>query len=104
MQAILGIPFVRRLKLARGEGVKAWPFETGFKALTEADLSGVEAVVAEVYPSLLKPQGAPGEVKKSIFTVMNWLLPVLMRSVVTTRLRKILAKCSPPWAIVALPM
>jgi hypothetical protein len=62
-QAILGIPFLRRLKLARGEGVKVWPFETGFKALTEADLAGVEVVAAEVYPSLLKPQGAPGEVK-----------------------------------------
>jgi hypothetical protein len=62
-QAILGIPFVRRLKIARGEAVRAWPFETGFKALTEADLEGVEAVVAEVYPSMLKPQGAPGEVK-----------------------------------------
>ena len=45
---------VRRLKLARGEAVKVWPFETGFKALTEADLAGVEVVVAEVYPSLLK--------------------------------------------------
>jgi len=62
-QAILGIPAVRRLKLARGEGVKVWPFETGFKALTAADLDGVEAVVAEVYPSLFKAQGAPGEVK-----------------------------------------
>lgn len=62
-QAILGIPFVKRLKVARGDGVRAWPFETGFKTLTEADLDGVEVVVAEVYPSLLKPQGAPGEVK-----------------------------------------
>jgi hypothetical protein len=62
-QAILGIPAVRRLKLARGEAVKAWPFETGFKALGEADLDGVDVVVAEVYPSLLKAQGAPGEVK-----------------------------------------
>jgi hypothetical protein len=62
-QAILGIPAARRLKLARGEGVKAWPFETGFKPLTEADLAGVEVVVAEVYPSLVKAQGAPGEVK-----------------------------------------
>jgi hypothetical protein len=62
-QAILGIPFVRRLKLARGDAVKVWPFETGFKPLTEADLAGVEVVVAEVYPSMLKPQGAPGEVK-----------------------------------------
>jgi hypothetical protein len=62
-QALLGIPAVRRLKLARGEGVKVWPFETGFKPLTEADLAGVDVVVAEVYPSLWKPEGAPGEVK-----------------------------------------
>ncbi|MGA0604643.1 cobalamin biosynthesis protein CbiG [Phenylobacterium sp. VNQ135] len=62
-QAILGIPFVRRLKLARGEAVRVWPFETGFKALTEADLAGVDVVAAEVYPSLLKVQPGPGEVK-----------------------------------------
>jgi hypothetical protein len=62
-QAILGIPAVRRLKLARGEAVKIWPFETGFKALTPADLEGVLVVVAEVYPSLHKAQPGPGEVK-----------------------------------------
>jgi hypothetical protein len=62
-QAILGIPAVRRLKLARGEAVKVWPFETGFQPLTEAALDGVEVVVAEVYPSLLKLQAGPGEVK-----------------------------------------
>lgn len=62
-QAILGIPAIRRLKLARGEALKAWPFETGFKELTEADLAGVDVVVAEVYPSLYKAQPAPGEVK-----------------------------------------
>ena len=62
-QAILGIPAARRLKLARSEAVKIWPFETGFKTLTEADLAGVEVVVAEVYPSLYKAQPQPGEVK-----------------------------------------
>lgn len=62
-QALLGIPFVRRLKLKRGEALRVWPFETGFKPLTEADLAGVDIVVAEVYPSLLKPQVAAGEVK-----------------------------------------
>ncbi|MFN3583026.1 cobalamin biosynthesis protein CbiG [Phenylobacterium sp.] len=62
-QAILGIPLVRRLKLARGEAFKTWPFETGFKALTESDLAGVDVVAAEVYPSLLKVQPAAGEVK-----------------------------------------
>ena len=62
-QAIMGIPAVRRLRDARGDAVRVWPFETGFKALTDADLEGVEVVVAEVYPSLLKPTPAPGEVK-----------------------------------------
>ncbi|MFN3572976.1 cobalamin biosynthesis protein CbiG [Phenylobacterium sp.] len=62
-QALLGIPAIKRLKAARGEAVRVWPFETGFKALNEADLEGVEAVVAEVYPSLLKIKAAPGEVK-----------------------------------------
>ena len=62
-QAIMGIPAVRRLKDARGEAVRVWPFETGFKTLTEADLEGVAVVAAEVYPSLLKVTATPGEVK-----------------------------------------
>jgi hypothetical protein len=62
-QAIMGIPVARRLKDARGEAAKVWPFETGFKALTEADLAGVEVVMAEVYPSLIKGAALPGEVK-----------------------------------------
>ncbi|PLR28439.1 cobalamin biosynthesis protein CbiG [Caulobacter zeae] len=62
-QAIMGIPAVRRLKDARGEAVRVWPFETGFKTLTEADLDGVEAVLAEVYPSLIKAVPGPGEIK-----------------------------------------
>lgn len=62
-QAIVGIPAVRRLKDARGEAVRVWPFETGFKTLTEADLEGVAVVVAEVYPSMIKAAPAAGEVK-----------------------------------------
>jgi hypothetical protein len=62
-QAIMGIPVVRRLKDARGDAALVWPFETGFRALTEADLAGVEVVLAEVYPSMVKPQGAAGETK-----------------------------------------
>jgi hypothetical protein len=62
-QAIVGIPAARRLKDARGDAARIWPFETGFKALTEADLEGVLVVIAEVYPSLLKAIPAPGEVK-----------------------------------------
>ncbi|WP_029916992.1 hypothetical protein [Caulobacter sp. UNC358MFTsu5.1] len=62
-QAIVGIPAARRLKDARGDAARAWPFETGFKPLTEADLEGVQVVIAEVYPSLVKATPAPGEVK-----------------------------------------
>jgi hypothetical protein len=61
-QALLGIPVARRLRDKR-EGVKVWPFETGFKALTEADLAGVDVVLAEVYPSLIEAQGTATEVK-----------------------------------------
>jgi hypothetical protein len=62
-QAILGIPMARRLKLAHGERMKVWPFETGFKALTEADLAGVDVVAAEVFPSLAKAAPQAGENK-----------------------------------------
>src|ERR1700679_1188586 len=62
-QAILGVPMARRLKLARGEAFKVWPFETGWKALGEADLAGVDVVAAEVYPSLLEIKPLPGETK-----------------------------------------
>ncbi len=62
-QALVGIPAVGRLKTKRGEAFKVWPFETGFKTLTAADLEDVEAVAAEVYPSILKTDALPGEVK-----------------------------------------
>jgi hypothetical protein len=60
-QAILGMPVARRIKLARP--ARVWPFETGFRKLTEADLDGVAVVLAEVYPSLIKGAALPGEVK-----------------------------------------
>ncbi|MDQ2860455.1 MAG: cobalamin biosynthesis protein CbiG [Pseudomonadota bacterium] len=62
-QAILGIPAVRRLAKARGDKLKVWPFETGWKALGEAGLAGVEVVVAEVYPPLVKPAPVAGEAR-----------------------------------------
>ncbi|MFI4934135.1 MAG: cobalamin biosynthesis protein CbiG [Caulobacterales bacterium] len=62
-RAILGIPMARRLKLAREAAFKVWPFETGWKALTEADLAGVEVVAAEVNTALVKAPPLPGEAK-----------------------------------------
>jgi hypothetical protein len=62
-QTILGIPLARRLKLARGDKLKVWPFETGWKALAESDLAGVDVLMAEIYPSLTKTAPLAGELK-----------------------------------------
>ncbi len=62
--AILGIPMVKRMKKARGEAVKVWPFETGWKAVGEADLDGVEALAAEVSVGLQAVAPQPGEAKE----------------------------------------
>jgi len=61
-QAILGIPLAKRLKAAR-EGVKVWPFETGWKALGRADVEDAQILIAEVYPALFPAQPQPGEPK-----------------------------------------
>ena len=53
----------RVVRQARGDAVRIWPFETGFKALGEADLEGVDVVAAEVYPSMLNGAPLAGEVK-----------------------------------------
>jgi hypothetical protein len=62
-QALTGLPLVKRLKDKLSDGLKLWPFETGWKTMTPADLDGVAVVATEIYPSLfpLKPVG--GEVK-----------------------------------------
>ena len=64
-QAILGIPVARRLKDARGEAMKIWPFETGWTALTEAALSGVDVVAAEIDASAATASPLPGETKEA---------------------------------------
>lgn len=60
-QALTGLPVVKRL--AEKRPTKLWPFETGWRALAQADLEGVEAVFAEIYPSVLSPKAKPGETK-----------------------------------------
>lgn len=58
-QALMGIPLVARLREKRS-GVKLWPFDTGWKTLGSEDVSGVSAVICEIYPSMhgAKPQGS----------------------------------------------
>ncbi len=62
-QAILGIPMVRRLKQKLGEAMKAWPFETGFRDLSPADLEGVDVLAAEVFVGAEDAKPASGESK-----------------------------------------
>ena len=59
-QSLTGIPHVHALRAA-WPNARIWPFETGPDALTEDDLQGVEVVIAEVYPSLVKAKAEKGE-------------------------------------------
>ncbi|MBX9747448.1 MAG: cobalamin biosynthesis protein CbiG [Hyphomonadaceae bacterium] len=60
-QALTGLPVLKRLHEKRA--AKLWPFETGWKPLAAADLDGVEAVFAEIYPSLFPLTPKAGELK-----------------------------------------
>ncbi len=61
-QVITGIPVVKRLADELGAKAAVWPFTTGWKALTPADLEGKEAVICEIYPSLQDAKPEPDEV------------------------------------------
>jgi hypothetical protein len=65
-QALTGMPVVSRLREAHGERARIWPFETGWKPLTAADLDGVQAVFAEIYPSLFAGKSGSGAAKDEI--------------------------------------
>lgn len=62
-QALTGIPVVKKLKDKRGDAMRLWPFETGWRMLSAADLAGVSVVAAEIYPSLYAGKSGAGEVK-----------------------------------------
>jgi hypothetical protein len=59
-QSLTGIPHVHALR-ATWPNARIWPFETGTGELTEDDLEGVEVVIAEIYPSLVKAKPEKGE-------------------------------------------
>jgi hypothetical protein len=60
-QALTGLPVIKRLRDTRA--VKLWPFETGWKPLAPADLDGLDAVLAEIYPSMFGAKPTGREVK-----------------------------------------
>ncbi|MFC0632904.1 cobalamin biosynthesis protein CbiG [Brevundimonas balnearis] len=62
-QTLVGIPAVRRLLDKAGASGAVWPFGTGWRALTAADVEPLSLVVAEVWPSLYPTRPEPGEFK-----------------------------------------
>jgi hypothetical protein len=60
-QTLTGLPVIKRLRDARN--VMLWPFETGWKPLTAADVADAEGVMAEIYPSMFGAKPAAGEIK-----------------------------------------
>jgi len=60
-QALTGLPVIKRLREKRA--AKLWPFETGWRPLSSDDLGEIEAVFAEIYPSMFAPAPKPGEIK-----------------------------------------
>ena len=62
-QSLTGLPMLKRIKDARGDAVRVWPFESGWKPLAVSDLDGAEAVFAEVYPSMFGAKASAGVVK-----------------------------------------
>ena len=65
-QALTGMPVVSRIRTAHGERARIWPFETGWKPLAPIDLEGVDAVFAEIYPSLFAGKAGAGQVKDEV--------------------------------------
>ena len=60
-QSLVGLPHIHKL-LETLPNATIWPFETGLKALDEDALSGVQTLIAEIYPSALNPTPEKGEV------------------------------------------
>ena len=60
-QIIVGVPAAKRLIDELGAKAAVWPFSTGWKAIDEADLDGVDALLCEVYPALVAAKAEAGE-------------------------------------------
>ncbi|MEL7481334.1 MAG: hypothetical protein AAGJ29_07220 [Pseudomonadota bacterium] len=60
-QSLTGIPHVHRLRDML-PNAQVWPFETGFRPLTEDDLDGTQTLICEIYPSAVPVEPESGEV------------------------------------------
>lgn len=62
-QTLVGVPVVRRLLEKLGPSAAIWPFGTGWRELTPADVEPLSALVVEVWPSMFDGKPAEGEYK-----------------------------------------
>ncbi len=62
-QALLGVAAARRLVESLGPAAAVWPFGTGWRAQTEADVAPLSALFIEVYAPLFPTKAEPGETK-----------------------------------------
>ncbi len=67
-QVLTGLPVVHALRRdARLKShARVWPFETGLKTMTSGALKQHPVVLAEIYPSLVSPRSASGQVKDAL--------------------------------------
>ncbi|WP_122465760.1 cobalamin biosynthesis protein CbiG [Brevundimonas lutea] len=61
--ALVGQPMVRRLLERLGSSGAAWPFGTGWRALTAEDVAPLSALVVEAWPAMVPSSPEPGEFK-----------------------------------------
>ena len=62
-QTLVGAPVVRRLLEKLGPSAAVWPFGTGWRELTPADVEPLSTLVVEVWPSMFDGKPAEGEHK-----------------------------------------
>lgn len=60
---LLGVPMLRRLLDRQGAAATVWPFNTGWRELTAADVEPLSVLVAEVWTALFDGKPATGEFK-----------------------------------------
>ena len=62
-QTLVGVPAVRRLLESLGPAGAVWPFGTGWRELTPADVEPLSVLAVEVWPSIFDAKPNPGEIK-----------------------------------------
>lgn len=65
-QILMGLPVVDALRRDERFVSRIWPFETGLRHLDEPDLRVCDVVLAEIYPSLVKPRSGTTAVKDAL--------------------------------------